>query len=759
MFGALITYPLIFVVGYLLLLQIKKSTSGFETIYISFLLGTANVILVLLVFGILGHLDWGVYSLAIEIVFLVFLLQRKGSLSKSKPQNIFIRGRWAEASFILLIAIGISLRFSLLWTHIPNTAWDALKFYLPWSKQLFELNAIPNFDLTFNAGEPFGHSISFVIIGYLLYFLNGGVNEILIYTISPTYALMTSLMIYVFVHKVLKDKKSAYLACAVSVLIPLNVNVGSIPYVEAMLSFYVLAFFLFIDHPNIAGLAAALAILTKYSGFVLPFILVGYMLWKRNVKAIMSTVFIASLFIVPWYIKNMLVYGNPLPFMAFAVKVFEHPPESLNVLWSHWQIRFFDPIGGLVNFLLSDEILSLMSRLVFLGYIFYAALKKKATAFYVGSFLAFLFLFLVSGEHDARYFLPFFPLCLVAFFDIMKIIDVKIGNVWRAAPFDVLMVVFSMTFLSGYASSYLLNTYVLVALLILVLITVLLWQIMRFKQWCVTISLKYIIVAGLTSLIAFSFLSLSYQPLLIVKEQSPNWQSGLIDMINHIKTLPDKNEYHFLTVEDPGIRYYADIRSYELTDPYGAIKLDELFDLPPVQGVFFGADPRRGETRKHTVLAGSNYENVNNVEATVNNVAFNFSGLEDDEYSLIIHYKGSGFIQNRESLRTSNEIWSIFTTRVTANSTDYTLTLNKSSWLMLRFVILVPSKLYSVNYIDWLLGVLEKHDIEYVILSNVLSQVWVHYYYSIFTFIYLPESSTFFERVYTSEYWELYKVR
>ena len=78
---------------------------------------------------------------------------------------------------------------------------------------------------------------------------------------------------------------------------------------------------------------------------------------------------------------------------------------------------------------------------------------------------------------------------------------------------------------------------------------------------------------------------------------------------------------------------------------------------------------------------------------------------------------------------------------------------------MLRFVLLVPSKIFTASYTDWVHTVLGKQDIRYVVLSNVLSQVWVYYYYSIFTFLYLQESSSLFERIYASDYWELYEMK
>lgn len=761
MFGALIAYALIFFIGYLILVLTRKKVSILEVIFLSFMLGTSNVIFILMVFGIAGRLDIGVYTLLIEATILLFLVFRKNkSLTGLVAPKLILESISSNVPFVLLIIIGLSLPLTSLWAYSPNVAWDSLKFYLPWTTQLYELNLIPNFDYTFNAGEPLGHSISFVSLGYLLYFFNGRVNESLVYTISPIYSAMTTLMVYVFVRKLLNDRRLGYVGAAIFALLPLNISVGSIPYVDAMLSFYILAFFFFLDSPRLSAVAASLSILTKYSGFVLPLLLMGYLFHKRKIRMLPLTLFILALITVPWYLRNILLYNNPLPFMASTVKIFENPPEAFDILVRYGsQMNLFNPTANALGFFITNNLLVMLSRLIVLAYVLYAVVKKKATAFYMLSFLSFLVIFWLSGERDVRYLLPFYPICLIAFMDILKRVKIKTNNIWYHVLFGISIALFSMSFLDNSGIQYLFQIYTLVALSVWGFISlVITW---RWPQGLppLVIPMKFIIVVGLISSIVFSVMTQSYVPMVIVKDQLPNWQSGLIELIEHIRSLPDKNQGHFLMIEDPGIRYYADINSYELTDAYGPIRLNDLFDSPKTQIVFFGLDSRRMETQKASVLEEeSDYENVNNVEAAVDHVVLRFPELQSGEYVLITKYKGSGYIEDHGSLPTSNKTWNTFFNKFMVEDYLFMVTLTKTNWLMLQFVLLVPSKLYSGNYANWLLTVLENHDIDYIILSNVLSQVWVYHYYSIFAFIHLPESSTLFERIYTSDYWELYKV-
>jgi 4-amino-4-deoxy-L-arabinose transferase-like glycosyltransferase len=759
MFGALIGYSLIFVVGYLLLLQLKKTISGFEAIFLSFLLGTANAVFVLMIFGILGHLDLGIYVLAIETICLISLLYRSRSLSKLKPQKLFAKGNWTEAFFILLIAIGISLRFILIWTYVPSVAWDSLKFYLPWTKQLFEQNAIPNFDLTFNAGEPIGHSISFVIIGYMLYFLNGGVNEMLVYTISPVFALMTTLMIYLLVCKVFGSTKLAYIATAIFAFIPLNVFVGTLPYVDAMLAFCTLAFFLYLDSSSLAAVAASLAVLTKYSGFVLPLLAIGYLLWKRNLKSLLNCVLILALFTAPWYARNIVLYHNPLPFQALPVKVFEHPPEGFDILMRYGaQMQLFNPINSFMNFFTMNDIISTVSRLVVLSYALYAIMRRRQTSLYMISFLTFVLVMVVSSEHDSRYIVPFYPLALIAFTDIMKTSFEKIREAWPRLLVNITIVFLAVTMLNGSVTSYVFDTYVHFGLVILGLAVMLLMWRFRHGIWRIKINMKYAVACGLVGLTLFSLITESYSPMHEVEQQKPDWQSGVINLVKYIESIPDNRRQRFLTIEDPGIRYYADIESYELTDPYGSIKLSDLYDSPRVQGVFFGDDSRRFATQS-VLNKESNYTNMNNIEAMINSITVRFVDLTPGTYFLVVKYKGEGYMGNSYPLVNSSDVWKSFDQQLEIDSAVFELTFARSSWLMLRFVLLIPSQAFYHGYDDWLRNALKNLNIKYVVLSETLSNVWVYTYYSIFAFTHMPESSTVFEVSYSSDYWVLYKVK
>jgi hypothetical protein len=195
MFGALITYPLIFLTGYLLLsLLNRRQLHLSETLILSFLLGTANIIFILFLFGTTSKLSIGIYAWLVELVGLTLILVKR---FKGRLKQLLLKPPPFHLNFInpafIPILIGLGYLFLLLWSSLPPKAWDALTFYLPWAKQFLQYDKIPNFDYDFNAGYPIPFAISFCLLAYLLYFWSGGVNEMLAYTISPIYALMTML--------------------------------------------------------------------------------------------------------------------------------------------------------------------------------------------------------------------------------------------------------------------------------------------------------------------------------------------------------------------------------------------------------------------------------------------------------------------------------------------------------------------------------------------------------------------------------------
>jgi len=147
-----------------------------------------------------------------------------------------------------------------------------------------------------------------------------------------------------------------------------------------------------------------------------------------------------------------LLFNNPLTFMAFSVKTFETPPEAFDILVRHGsQMSLFDPLVNVLDFFSTNDLLAAVSRLIVLLYVAYAILRKKILAFYMVSFLTFFFVFWFSGERDVRYLIPFYPLCLFAFMDMMHRVNRKVKNIWYRALLGILIGLFSITFFAGSA--------------------------------------------------------------------------------------------------------------------------------------------------------------------------------------------------------------------------------------------------------------------------------------------------------------------
>ena len=142
-----IAYVLMLVLGYLLLPHFRRQASTIEALVLAFFLGSSNVVIVLLIAGIAQRLSYGVYALLLEVVALLVITHRRGFHS---AEHVIVSVKPMDLFFVLLVAYGLLVRFYTIFTYLPAIAWDSLKLYLPWAKEMFLADSIPPFDLQFN---------------------------------------------------------------------------------------------------------------------------------------------------------------------------------------------------------------------------------------------------------------------------------------------------------------------------------------------------------------------------------------------------------------------------------------------------------------------------------------------------------------------------------------------------------------------------------------------------------------------------------
>ncbi|MDI6825688.1 MAG: glycosyltransferase family 39 protein [Candidatus Aenigmarchaeota archaeon] len=156
-----------------------------------------------------------------------------------------------------------------------------------------------------------------------------------------------------------------------------------------------------------SAILTALSILTKYFGFLLLIIYLVYILFRKKIQIfkrgeLYISFLIFGLILIPWFMINILHYGNLLG------GIFENADIFLS-LQENQPFYFF-----LIN---SWEIFGLSIIFIPLG-IFFTIKDRKANSLLILIYALIPFLFFSSMPHkEARYLVSFFPAfsCLIGF--------------------------------------------------------------------------------------------------------------------------------------------------------------------------------------------------------------------------------------------------------------------------------------------------------------------------------------------------------
>ncbi|MGH2593156.1 MAG: ArnT family glycosyltransferase, partial [Anaerolineae bacterium] len=266
---------------------------------------------------------WALLAIAI-VRFLPSIrawLSDLGSLPRALavPRGL---SRWAAAYCIFALSI------AFLHALAPATAWDALVYHLKGP------------DLYLAAGR-IGHPIDLPYLGFpqfqeMLFLLARLIGAPTVALLHWVFAVATVLLIHSMARRIWGEV-AGWLAMAIFLSAPSIVGLAGSPYVDLTLAFHVTAAFACMRHwragedggwLRLAGLFAGFAMATKYTAaaaVVGLVVLVFFGDWSRLLQYVGIVVLAAS----PWYLKNLIVTGNPVyPFF------FDAPYwDSLRAAW------------------------------------------------------------------------------------------------------------------------------------------------------------------------------------------------------------------------------------------------------------------------------------------------------------------------------------------------------------------------------------------------------------------------------------------
>jgi hypothetical protein len=336
-------FVFILVDGFLLsYILIRKEVDATERFLISTGLGFGANSFSMILLGVL----WGISMLTIILtqvlllsVLLIIALYKglKPNINKYSwclKEKIFYTFKFDLLKMVLLTTIGI-YAFVAIYKIVayPSVEGDSLAYGVNYAKIIFEKGKIPliagpSIGLEMSANYPPGVQL----LAVYLYILAGNPNDFYYRIIQPIFGLATIIVTYKFAMIVTKNKTASVFAIFILSAIPvfweLFICETYLMYLALMMTLSVYFFFKAYNSNDsvakkyeiIGALFCGFSALTSYMGLFSFGILLLYTINRRmDAKGFVRLVILSSCVILPWYMRNFLLLGNPVyPFFGIG---------------------------------------------------------------------------------------------------------------------------------------------------------------------------------------------------------------------------------------------------------------------------------------------------------------------------------------------------------------------------------------------------------------------------------------------------------
>jgi len=250
------------------------------------------------------------------LLFLGYYCVR-GDFSIFLPRKLKVQDKESFSSQKkLLWTAAVFMLFSpfLFLPLYPPTAWDEISYHLPYARYYVE-----NMGLSVNAFlryPLYAHNINLLFALSLLFS-----DDISAHLIHASTAVLCAVGIY-SLGSLTSDKRVGAIAACIFLSSPVVTHLMRTAYIDLGLTLFVFLSFYCISVWSIkkqehwlyfAGAAAGVAAGSKYSGlFYIPMFLVWIGYESRKLSSVMKFVLPAFLFGAPWYVRNVIISGDPV---------------------------------------------------------------------------------------------------------------------------------------------------------------------------------------------------------------------------------------------------------------------------------------------------------------------------------------------------------------------------------------------------------------------------------------------------------------
>jgi len=312
--------------------------------------------------------------------------------------------------------------------HTHESRWIAQNLEIPKYVPLYGTDLHRLADTKYISSHIFFASLFYVF----------GFSEFLVKLFVPLLTLFSSIVIYRFVKNYI-SQKLAFVSIFIFHSFPTLATYSVLYYSDIFLLFFIsLSIYFFHDYLKkgsvkyliLTGVFTGFAILSKMSGFILIFLYLIWLVWKKDVKLVKGLVIIslfATIISVPWFIRNFSFFDTPgCGFPIFpSQKCSEGPAENIQLERTPSAVGSEAGIMrmGLLNYV--DFAYSINLFLIFLMGLIYVILKKEEIDKFVLAIFLSLFVLLIwfasdvatyRAEDFARQMLPaVIPLGVISF--------------------------------------------------------------------------------------------------------------------------------------------------------------------------------------------------------------------------------------------------------------------------------------------------------------------------------------------------------
>ena len=374
-----IGFAFIFADGFLLsYILLRDEVDITERLVLSVGLGFGVTYVAMILIGILWDLSFVAIILTQVSLFLIFLFaafyrRLKLNLNGCLRKNSHIT-KFNFVEKILLFVIGIYAVVSIYQTlAYPAIEWDSLAYGVNYAKIMFESGKIPliagpSIGLEMSASYPPGVQL----LAVYLYTFAGNANDFYYRILQPIFGLTMIIVTYKFSMLATKNRTVSVFAIFLLSVIPAFWEFFiQETYLMCLTLMATIAAFFFFKANNsndndrkkfeiVATVFCCFAALISYTGLFCFGLLLLYSI-KRKVssKRVTWLAVLASPIVLPWYIRNFLLLGNPIyPFLGIGNYL---DPMLLNSTTQHFltwsQVPFLDwisiscKIGAVILFL------------------------------------------------------------------------------------------------------------------------------------------------------------------------------------------------------------------------------------------------------------------------------------------------------------------------------------------------------------------------------------------------------------------------